>query len=253
MTPAQTEAAAKLKLYYTDYGPWVYRTTPAKALERSREYFEEARIEDPEKPERRIKLLIKAVQFEAISRCLELLGDLVPTAPEDELATTQIAPTPPTSSKVYSFEHYRTSKQVVALSQSEGVSDTVPAFEFIPEGSNGVPDMSAADLSDLDVPMEQFNMVDLTQRCVKPRFKIGDPAWVADWDGDEPVGFLPVIVTGLELYPDEVVYLIGFFDEETCMVDTNFGGVTDDEIFVDIPDKNTPRRGKPQLSVVKND
>ncbi len=248
------EAADKLKHYYDDYGQWVYTTSPAKARQRAAEYQKEGLEEDPSKAERRLALLTKSVHFEAIAQCLEILGDQVPSPPPEQDVEPKTGiytdPSLPPSAQVLSMEHFRKTRQVKSLPAPEG--DDPVDFTFIPEGAQAkepLEDLEGEEIPDLEV----FNMLDLTTRCAKPRFKIGDPAWVADWEDDNPVGFLPVIVTGMEWYPDDIIYFIGFYDETDGTVETNFETVMDDEIFAEIPDANTPRRQRPQLTLVKND
>lgn len=263
MTPAQQEAASKLRHYYDAYGAWVYRTTPDQALERAREYRAEANETPDEKVERRISLLCKSVQFEAISECLRILGDQVPAPPEEERPVLHAEIVEPEIAQVLSFDQFRKTGKKVVLPSETAVDNSPLEIVFTPEGAepptDDIPDLSFVDeemIAGEMEPMEYFSLHDLKHKRMVPRFQIGDPAWIADWDNDIPVGFLPVTITGMEIYPDEILYFVGFFDEDTGQVETNFEMCTDDEIFAEIPeDGQLPlkRKNKPQLSVVRNE
>lgn len=112
--------------------------------------------------------------------------------------------------------------------------------------------VSEDDLEDMEP--ELFTFSQLTTEAKQPRFKRGDKIWVPDYDEQgEILDYVEAFVVGLEIYPDEVMYMLGFFDPSDNMIDTNFESVTDDEAFAERPDLEQARKraqGKPKLSVV---
>ncbi len=108
---------------------------------------------------------------------------------------------------------------------------------------------------DVDEPEpELFTYAQITTEAKQPRFKMGDKVWVPEWDDDGvPVDFFEVFVVGLEIYPDSIHYMIGFFDPTDGMIDTNFESVDDEDAYAEKPDLTIAQKraqGKPKLSVV---
>lgn len=245
-TMDRNEAAAKLKYYEDDYGDWVNTTTPEQARIRAVEHRSEA-DEAGTPTQRRLKLLAKAVHFESVALCREVLGPAeVVVAPVVE-KTVVVG--------VVSMADFKSRREGKVVSV-EIIADGEPEFdiEFIPEGRID-PDIPEFSMDDMDDEIETFSMLDLTVRALKPRFKLGDPAWVVAHDEEDSTWeYVPVTIVGMELYPDEVVYMIGYYDEETGNVETNFETAMDEELFVERPSGPMPvKRGKPTLSVVRNE
>lgn len=217
-----TEAVGKLKHYHADYGDWVYTTTPDQARERASDYRLDAQTE--EDIAKRLTLLVKAVQFEAVADCLEILGDNVPAPPKEVV------------SNIHSMAEFRSRR----LERADGIYAGSEPF----------------DETNIDhVETEEYRLSELKTPVVIPRFKIGDRAWIHCFDEHGEVeGYLPVIVVGLEQYPDEIWYMIGHFHETRGVVVTSYEGVEDCDIFDDVPDTLTPPKKphrKPHLTVVK--
>lgn len=244
----RNEAIAKLKYYQDDYGDWVNTTTPAKARERAAEYRAEA-DEPAITVERRLKLLVKAVHFEAVALCRDIIGEIEPQPVPPPVAEKTV------TVGVVSMADFKSRREGKAVAV-EAIVDGGPEFdiEFIPEGrqDSDIPEFTPDDFDD---ELESFSMLDLTTRALKPRFNLGDPAWVVAHDETEEAwDYIPVTIVGMELYPDEVVYMIGYYDQETGMVETNFETAMDDELFIERPSGPVPiKRGKPTLTVVRNE
>ncbi len=222
----RTEAEGKLRHYHADFGDWIYSASVEEVVAKAQEAREQA---DSMHGERKLRKLGEAVQLHAVADCLTVIGD--------------DRPTPPTTTNVRSLAAHKETKEVFASARVAAATEADIDPEFPEE------------------PVEVFNMLDLTTRAAQPRFKRGDRAWTADYDEDGSgniVGYVPVIVTGMIIYPDEVMYFIGFYDEVEGTVSTNFHDVCDDEIWEEMPDTLTPvksvkkpKRDSSHLSVVK--
>ncbi|QVD49261.1 hypothetical protein LUCX_191 [Xanthomonas phage vB_XciM_LucasX] len=231
------EAEAKLKHYHADYGDWVYTTNPQAARQRAVEYRNDAMdIALDNQSERRLKLLVKAVHYDAVADCLETLGENVPAAPGE--------PYPENVCSLIDFKERKASEPL--------------DIEFVGEGESFEREGADPDEYYEDDEPEIFTLMQL-RHCAKPRFAIGDPAWIADYgdvevkpgDPEPPVvGYVPVTIVGMELYPDEILYMFGEYDQEDGEVLTNFETLPDEAFFVEPPDIK-PVRPRPQLSIVR--
>lgn len=154
----------------------------------------------------------------------------------DDHDTPMAAPTPAPVTNVYAFPTRKVAER----------APEAPEQVFEAQVTVSEPDPEAE--------LEYFSMKMLKHDRVKPRFEIGDLAWVADYDDDDDndaiVGYLPIVVIGLEIYPDKVHYMIGF-EEDDCMISTLFENVDDDEIFAERPQTLQPHRQRPVLTIVK--
>lgn len=216
----RTEAEAKLKYYQVDYGDLVYTATPIALREHAVDFRKQATAEVELNTEQRLKLLIMAVQYDTIAECRDVLGDATHLPPVEEQGNVRSMAT---------FRNRRNAQ----LSPEVEVVATASGF-------------------DDEVEPEFFTMMELTQKVIKPRFKIGDPCWVADWGEDgEVVGYVPATLVGLEMYPDEIWYMVGFHDEVDGVVATTFEAVEDDEIFESMPDSKPTVSQRPVLTLVK--
>lgn len=151
---------------------------------------------------------------------------------------------------MYEVADNRTSAQALGLSVAPASNEDSPVHTAL--GSVSYRRVSEEDIEDMEP--ELFTFSQLTTEAKQPRFKRGDKIWVPDYgDNGEIEDYIEAFVVGLEIYPDEVMYMIGFFDPSDNMIDTNFESVTDDEAFAERPDLEQVRKraqGKPKLSVV---
>lgn len=227
-------AESKLKHYHADHGDWVYTTTPEKARERAKNYRTEAmESELDDKPDRRLALLVKAAHFDAIADCLSVLGDDVPAAPGES-----------TPSNVASFSSFKERKK------AEADLDIV----FVGEGKT-----FAREATDPDDDEPEFFTFQELKECEKPSFAIGDAAFLEDFGdaefdplGPKPpvVGYIPVVIVGMELYPDEIMYMFGFYEAEDDEILTNFETLPAEAFFKEIPEEK-PKPQRPRLSIVR--
>jgi len=230
------EAESKLKLYHDTYGDLVYTAEPQAMREHALDFRAQAK-EIQGETEQSLGLLVKAVQYESIAQCRDDLGPnwVSPVAAKQDVEET---------------DNVRSLSKVRQLRiEKEGAVITN-------EDRKEILARAEAIITEIDDNMEPeiFSMKQLTQDVIKPRFKIGDPCWVADWDEvtGEVIGYVPATVVGLEWMPDEVHYMIGFHDDYDNTVSTNFETVQDDEIFAELPDDSKPKpKGKPVLRIVK--
>lgn len=221
----RSEAEGKLRHYHADFGDWIYTASAADVRTRAAQASEQAETLFGEK---KLSQLRQSVQLGSVADCLEVLGD--------------DRPQPPATANVRSLDVRRVEREVIAQARvrmaDEGDADL--DIDFIPE------------------ELEVFNMLDLTTRAMKPRFQRGDRAWVCTYDDKGFVeGYMPVIVVGLEIYPDEVMYMWGTYDEDEGTVATCFETCSDDEIWEEMPDTlngavtKPAKRDRSHLSVVK--
>lgn len=123
---------------------------------------------------------------------------------------------------------------------------------FTAMGSVSYSRASEDDMEDMEP--ELFTFAQLTTEAKQPRFQRGDKIWVPDYNAEGEIeDYLEVFVVGLEIYPDTVMYMIGFFSSDDNMIDTNFESVDDDEAYAERPDLDIARKraqGKPKLKVV---
>lgn len=241
MTMDRHESESKLKHYHERYGDLVYTSEVAALREHARDFRLESKKFPEDECEQSLELLIKAVQYESIAQCREALGPnwISPLAVQDEVYESDNV------CSLTKARNKRIEKDGVVLTDADRAEILAQA-------------QAAISQLDEDAEPEFFSMRELTTEVVQPRFKIGDPCWVADYDENtgEPIGYLPAVVTGLEWLPDEVYYMIGFHDEEDEMINTNFETVGDDEIFVEmpvdkVPSKEKPKKSRDHLRVVK--
>lgn len=162
----------------------------------------------------RLSLLAMAVQFEVVADCHDMLGDDVPKPP----------------------------------AQPSSLNDYYDKREALRE-------KSIADEVVSECEQEIFTLSDLTRNAVKPEFQRGDPVWTPSFADDGSVeGYIPATIVGIELYPDEIFYMIGFYDEMTGEVTTTFESVDACDVFKEMPqtlDPYTKPRSGPQLHIVK--
>ncbi len=220
----RSEAEGKLRHYHADFGDWIYSATVEEVIAKAASVRDEA---ETKSGERKLRLLGQAVQLQAVAHCLEVIGDDRPALPDTH--------------NVRSLAAHKEDKVVVATARIKMASEDDIDVEFPGEGEE---------------PHEVFNMLDLTTRAAQPRFQRGDRAWTCTYGENGIDGYLPVIVVGLEIYPDEILYMWGFYDEAEGTVSTNFETCCDDEIWEEMPDTlNPPTRKeikeKRHLSVVK--
>jgi hypothetical protein len=243
------EAESKLKYYHEKYGDLVYMATPEALREHARDFRAESKKFPERECEQSLLLLVQSVQYEAVAQCRDDLGEnwVSPIAPKVEVEE---------NATVRSMSSFR--KRQERKTDPEGE----PGVVLSSEEKGDILAQANVLLGRLDEEMEPefFTLVQLTQEAVKPRFKIGDPCWVCDWHEDtgDVIGYVPGTVTGLECYPDEVYYMIGFLDEVDGLVTTNFETVSDEDIFHEMPDeiiqpgeKEAKAKKRSHLSVVK--
>jgi hypothetical protein len=218
-TVDSVEAAAKLKYYHADYGDWVYTTTPAAALARAEETRQLATLETDDVL-KRLGLLSQAIQYEAVSVCLTILGDQVPAPPVQPI----------------SLSEHRSKRELERI-----LSEAVVTFS---DGDD-----------ELEPECETFTLLELTQKAIMPEFKRGDAVWTTTFDdAGEVDGYMPVTIIGLEIYPDEILYMIGHYDEVDGTVITNFERVEACDIFKEMPDSLDPSiktKQRPTLRLVQ--
>lgn len=243
------EAESKLKHYHDKYGDLVYAATPQALREHARDFRLQAKEFPQSECEQSLLLLVQAVQYESVAQCRIELGEnwVSPIAPKVEVQEDQTV-------RSMSAFRKRHEKTVDAIADDLEVT-------FTPDEKSGILASAEALLNRVDEEMEPefFTLVQLTQEVPKPRFKIGDPCWVCDWGDDGKVeGYVAGTVTGIEWYPDEIFYMIGFLDEVDGLVTTNFESVGDDEIFHEMPheviqpgEKEAKAKKRSHLSVVK--
>lgn len=219
----RSEAEGKLRHYHADFGDWIYTATVEDVRAQAQESRDKA---DGQYGETKINTLRRAVQLTAVADCLEAIGDDRPEVPDTR--------------NVRSLDVRRVEQGVIANARVRMVSEE---------------DM---DMEDSEGEFEVFNMIDLTTRAVEPRFKRGDRAWTCSYDERGFIdGYLPVIIVGLELYPDEVMYMWGTYDEFEGTIHTNFEAASDEEMWAEMPETLTPhipvtkKRESSHLSVVK--
>jgi hypothetical protein len=212
------EAEGKLRHYYDDYGDWVYTTTPEAALARATESRRLAELENGN-TSKRLKLLREAIQFKCIAECLTLLGDQVP----------------------------RPSVRTVSLADYRLQRNNEKGLQVTPDQID--------DDDEVNIEYETYTMAELTLKALIPVYKRGDAAWTAAFNEQGLVeGYIPVIIVGLEIYPDEILYMVGHYDEIDDTVTTCFECVEAEDLFREMPaslDPYTKEKKCPKLFIVK--
>ena len=221
------EAIAKLKYYHTDYGDWVYTTTPEAACLRAKESRQQASLETTDTL-LGLSLLSQAVQFDSIANCLKLLEGQVPRPPVQPVSLAE-----------------RRLKRN-AEKDLQSVIGSITTYTA---------DASVCEIDDDNTEYETFTMTELTQKAPVPEFKRGDAVWTIAFDESGLVeGYIPVIIVGLEIYPDEIFYMIGHYDEIDGTITTNYESVEAEDVFKEIPDTLDPYnkdKQRPKLRIVK--
>lgn len=231
------EAETKLKIYHNTYGDLIYTTDPQELLNEAKSLRERAKELD-ESTEAGLLILLKAVQYETAAACRNALGAnwVAPIFRQEDFVETD------TVRSLHNVRQARMERDGVVLTEADRKEIISKAEAVFSRGEDDEPEI--------------FGMKALTHDVVKPRFKIGDACWIADFDEDngEIIGYVPATVVGLECYPDSVHYMIGFYDEFDGTVTTNFETVDDVDIFEEMPDfEATKVKGKDRshLKVVK--
>lgn len=177
------------------YGNWIYKTSPEEMLSKSLESKEASSKENDCLKHQ--KLLVQAVQFEAISTCLDLLRD-----------------------EVSSLIDVETSSSIVSLDTRRETLNPVPSVDD-EHGS---------------IELKEYKLSDLKSTKISLRFEPGDPAWICSFDETGEIeGYLPVTVVGHKRHHDEVWYIIGHYNDSKRTVVTDFEAVEDCDVFEDIP------------------
>jgi hypothetical protein len=207
------QAKADVQSMHDELGDWIYGCSPIKARNRADDYnsdadeIEKAQPNSPIAQARAMRLRSKATLLNHLSACLEVLGCELGAPPMEELP-----------------------KGVIRFpgKQNETIIFHEPA--------------------DGDVEVDQESMVSFTDAEMKagpqPRFKIGDDAWIVDQNPDDPedIGFLEVVIVGVDHGVEDVHYLIGHRGDDG-IIRTNYECVCAHEILGD-PDEYDDTRPK---------